>query len=96
MRITEQQVRVGVDYQQQQIQLRQQTTLNSQLPVRDIRLSQQSSDYQELEISSLTEGIARQAQPEAEIQQKLDDSSRLNRRELAKKAREAAESSASA
>ena len=41
-------------------------------------------------------GIARQAQPEAEIQQKLDDSSRLNRRELAKKAREAAESSASA
>ena len=48
MRITEQQVRVGVDYQQQQIQLRQQTTLNSQLPVRDIRLSQQSSDYQEL------------------------------------------------
>ena len=96
MRITEQQVRVGVDYQQQQIQLRQQTTLNSQLPVRDIRLSQQSSDYQELEISSLTEGIARQAQPEAEIQQKMDDSSRLNRRELAKKAREAAESSASA
>ena len=96
MRITEQQVRVGVDYQQQQIQLRQQTTLNSQLPVRDIRLSQQSSDYQEQEISSLAEGIARQAQPEAEIQQKLDDSSRLNRRELAKKAREAAESSASA
>ena len=96
MRITEQQVRVGVDYQQQQIQLRQQTTLNSQLPVREIRLNQQSSDYQELEISSLAEGIARQAQPEAEIQQKLDDSSRLNRRELAKKAREAAESSASA
>ena len=96
MRITEQQVRVGVDYQQQQIQLRQQTTLNSQLPVREIRLNQQSSDYQEQEISSLAEGIARQAQPEAEIQQKLDDSSRLNRRELAKKAREAAESSASA
>ena len=96
MRITEQQVRVGVDYQQQQIQLRQQTTLNSQLPVREIRLNQQSSDYQEQEISSLAEGIARQAQPEAEIQQKMDDSSRLNRRELAKKAREAAESSASA
>lgn len=96
MRITEQQVRVGVDYQQQQIQLRQQTTLNSQLPVREIRLNQQSSDYQELEISSLAEGISRQAQPEAEIQQKLDDSSRLNRRELAKRAREAAEASASA
>ena len=96
MRITEQQVRVGVDYQQQQIQLRQQTTLNGQLPIREIRLNQQSSDYQELEISSLAEGISRQAQPEAEIQQKLDDSSRLNRRELAKKAREAAESSASA
>lgn len=96
MRITEQQVRVGVDYQQQQIQLRQQTTLNGQLPVREIRLNQQSSDYQELEISSLAEGISRQAQPEAEIQQKLDDSSRLNRRELAKRAREAAEASASA
>lgn len=96
MRITEQQVRVGVDYQQQQIQLRQQTTLNGQLPVREIRLNQQSSDYQELEISSLAEGISRQAQPEAEIQQKLDDSSQLNRRELAKKAREAAEASASA
>ena len=96
MRITEQQVRIGVDYQQQQIQLRQQTTLNSQLPVREIRLNQQSSDYQELEISSLAEGISRQAQPEAEIQQKLDDSSRLNRRELAKRAREAAEASASA
>lgn len=96
MRITEQQVRVGVDYQQQQIQLRQQTTLNSQLPVREIRLNQQSSDYQEQEISSLAEGISHQAQPEAKIQQKLDDSSRLNRRELAKKAREAAEASASA
>ena len=96
MRITEQQVRVGVDYQQQQIQLRQQTTLNSQLPVSEIRLNQQSSDYQELEISSLAEGISRNTLPEDQIQQKLDDSSRLNRRELAKKAREAAESSASA
>ena len=96
MRITEQQVRVGVDYQQQQIQLRQQTTLNSQLPVSEIRLNQQSSDYQELEISSLAEGISRNTLPEDQIQQKMDDSSRLNRRELAKKAREAAESSASA
>ena len=96
MRITEQQVRVGVDYQQQQIQLRQQTTLNSQLPVSEIRLNQQSSDYQELEISALAEGISRNTLPEDQIQQKLDDSSRLNRRELAKKAREAAESSASA
>ena len=96
MRITEQQVRVGVDYQQQQIQLRQQTTLNSQLPVSEIRLNQQSSDYQELEISSLAEGISRNTLPEDQIQQKLDDSSRLNRRELAKKAREAAESSANA
>ena len=96
MRITEQQVRVGVDYQQQQIQLRQQTTLNSQLPVSEIRLNQQSSDYQELEISALAEGISRNTLPEDQIQQKLDDSSRLNRRELAKKAREAAESSANA
>ena len=96
MRITEQQVRVGVDYQQQQIQLRQQTTLNSQLPVSEIRLNQQSSDYQELEISSLAEGISRNTLPEDQIQQKIDDSSRLNRRELAKMAREAAESSASA
>ena len=96
MRITEQQVRVGVDYQQQQIQLRQQTTLNSQLPVSEIRLNQQSSDYQELEISSLAEGISRNTLPEDQIQQKMDDSSRLNRRELAKKAREAAESSANA
>ena len=52
MRITEQQVRVGVDYQQQQIQLRQQTTLDSELPVSEIRLNQQSSDYEELSISS--------------------------------------------
>ena len=96
MRITEQQVRVGVDYQQQQIQLRQQTTLNSQLPVSEIRLNQQSSDYQELEISSLAEGISRNTLPEDQIQQKLDDSSRLNRRELAKKARVVAERSASA
>ena len=96
MRITEQQVRVGVDYQQQQIQLRQQTTLNSQLPVSEIRLNQQSSDYQELEISALAEGISRNTLPEDQIQQKLDDSSRLNRREQAKKAREAADSPARA
>ena len=96
MRITEQQVRVGVDYQQQQIQLRQQTTLDSELPVSEIRLNQQSSDYEELSISSLSEGISRDTQPETKVQQKLDDSALLNRRELAKKAREAAESSASA
>ena len=91
MRITEQQVRVGVDYQQQQIQLRQQTTLDSELPVSEIRLNQQSSDYEELSISSLTEGISRDTQPEGKVQQKLDDSALLNRRELAKKAREAAD-----
>ena len=96
MRITEQQVRVGVDYQQQQIQLRQQTTLDSELPVSEIRLNQQSSDYEELSISSLAEGTSRDTQPETKVQQKLDDSALLNRRELAKKAREAAESSASA
>ena len=91
MRITEQQVRVGVDYQQQQIQLRQQTTLDSELPVSEIRLNQQSSDYKELSISSLAEGISRDTQPEGKVQQKLDDSALLNRRELAKKAREAAD-----
>ena len=91
MRITEQQVRVGVDYQQQQIQLRQQTTLDSELPVSEIRLNQQSSDYEELSISSLAEGISRDTQPEGKVQQKLDDSALLNRRELAKKAREAAD-----
>lgn len=91
MRITEQQIRVGVDYQQQQIQLRQQTTLDSELPVSEIRLNQQSSDYEELSISSLTEGISRDTQPEGKVQQKLDDSALLNRRELAKKAREAAD-----
>ena len=91
MRITEQQVHVGVDYQQQQIQLRQQTTLDSELPVSEIRLNQQSSDYEELSISSLTEGISRDTQPEGKVQQKLDDSALLNRRELAKKAREAAD-----
>jgi len=91
MRITEQQVRVGVDYQQQQIQLRQQTTLDSELPVSEIRLNQQSSDYEELSISSLAEGISRNTQPEGRVQQKLDDSALLNRRELAKKAREAAD-----
>ena len=91
MRITEQQVRVGVDYQQQQIQLRQQTTLDSELPVSEIRPNQQSSDYKELSISSLAEGISRDTQPEGKVQQKLDDSALLNRRELAKKAREAAD-----
>lgn len=91
MRISEQNLTLGVEYQQQQAQLRQQTRLNGTGPAREIRLQQQHSDYQEASIESMEEG--RQSNQttlssEAEVTAQARESQLLNRRELARQARE--------
>lgn len=91
MRISEQNFAIGVDYQQQQLQLRQQTTLQGSGPAREVRLTQQQSDYQEASIQSLREGQdinAARLGSEAELTTLARDNQLLSRRELVRQARQ--------
>lgn len=85
MRITDQKLVQAADYQHQEQQIRQQVTVSGQpLPAQEIRVSQREEQYREMAASSTTiTPLTSNYQP-AEVQQ----ATTLNRRELARLAKE--------